>query len=163
LRKKLGIPKMTPNPYLSYLPAESRPNRDLWRERMHAEEIDRHVTRKSTAQMAGNMLALLPVGEAEAPAVRGVNDTQATAQFVGGFGTGSGDDAAMDVTGNLKTPDPVTGFTPDPEDEGDIGKASATTVGNGQAKPRRHRRRRSLRAVDLTEVPIAISLRTTVT
>ena len=134
LRLKLGIPKSTPDPYVSYLPVESRPNYKLWRERMQVQDVSRHIAQKSAAQMMSNMVALLPVGETEAPAVRGVNDTQATAQFIAAFGTGSGDDAAADIAGNLKTPDPATGFTPTAEDEGDINQASNSTVGDGQAK-----------------------------
>jgi hypothetical protein len=134
LSRKLGIRKTTPNPYLSYLPVESRPNHDLWREKMRNKEAVRLVARKTTAQASSNFVALIPVGESESPDVRGLNDSLATAQIVNGFGTGTGDDAAMDITGNLKTPDPVTGFTPDAEDEGDINKASDSTVGDGQAK-----------------------------
>ncbi|MDH4056427.1 MAG: PPC domain-containing protein, partial [Gammaproteobacteria bacterium] len=101
---------------------------------MRVDEVSRDAARKLSAQRSGNLLALLPVGETEPVGTRGVNDMQATAQFIAGFGTGGGDDGAVDISGNLKIPAAATAFTPLAEDEGDINKASPTSAGDDQAR-----------------------------
>ncbi|MGH8221870.1 MAG: PPC domain-containing protein, partial [Woeseiaceae bacterium] len=134
LQQKLGKKAPTPNPYLSFLPAESQPDYALWRERLTEEEQLRTAGQKTTTQKTGSSLAFAAVGETEPVGTRGVNDSQDTAQHLSGFGTGDGDDAAADVSGNMKTPDAPTVFSPLPEDEGDIDKASATGLTGDGAK-----------------------------
>ena len=125
LREKQHVPQ-TPNPYLSLLPAGARPDYEYWRNQMKVVSLDRKKVRQAQQAKFAPSAALLAVGETEAVGVRGVNDTQATAQNIPGFGTGNGDDASADIAGNLKTPDAPTGFSPLAEDEGDINKASPT-------------------------------------
>ena len=117
----------TPNPFLSFLPAEATPDYEIWRERLHAQAVSRRAAKKAIAASKGiSPLALVVVGETEPSGTKGANDTVATAQNVPGFGTGEGEDAEADITGELRALSVPTEFFPNAEDEGDINKSSPT-------------------------------------
>ena len=73
--------------------------------------------------------AATPVPETEPRGTEGQNDTQATAQFLRGFGTGPGDYAAADVRGSAESFRPVTAH----EDDGSIRRANPTGAVPGTA------------------------------
>ena len=77
----------------------------------------------STARRPGpNVPSVIPVAEAEPTGTEGQNDTQATAQFLPRFGTGSGDNPAVDIAGSGESFRPVASR----EDDGSIRRANAT-------------------------------------
>ena len=69
------------------------------------------------------------IAESEPRGTEGQNDTQATAQFLSGFGTGPGDFAAADVRGSAEQFTPVTPR----EDDGSIRRANVTGAVSGAA------------------------------
>ena len=70
-----------PNPYLSFLPAEAEPDWDYWRAKMRLEGR----ARRQEEEAAGFAFpALFAIGETEP------NDTQATGNFIPGFGRANG-------------------------------------------------------------------------
>jgi hypothetical protein len=133
LSSKAGAPDSpsTPNPYLSFLPVEAEPDYPYWRNKLHEQGVARRKAMLAAQiQQYGSSQALIPIAESEPSGTKGLNDTYATAEYVSGFGSGAGSDAAADITGNLKPPTAPVGFTPLAEDEGDINKASPTGVVN---------------------------------
>ena len=112
-----------PNPYLSFLPAGAKPDYDYWRALMRVEG----QKRAQRMALTPSFTRLISVTESEP------NDTQATAQFITGFGTGAGDDPATDINGNLAAPPVPTAIGPFAEDDGAIPLANATGLTTGNA------------------------------
>ena len=127
---------------LAFLPAGAQPDYAGWRSWMAQQ-----AQKKGAALPPVDPTKLIMIGETEP------NGTQGTADFIAGFGTGVGDDAAADVTAAL-TNAPPTILAPFAEDDGSIPLASATglvsgaaikvsqVLGDGPVRQRRHRQRR---------------------
>jgi len=108
------------NPYLSFLPAEVKPDYPAWQAYLREEG-----KAKSALQPPVDPTKLIATGESES------NDTQATANAIVGFGTGVGDDPAADVSGTLDPPPAPTIIGPFAEDDGSIPLAVTTGVASG--------------------------------
>jgi hypothetical protein len=119
---------VSPNPFLSYLPTNVRPDYEPWLKIMQTKAKQLRTEQIEARVAAGySPTAFLAVNEAESSGVIGVNDSPFTAEYIAGFGTGDGDDGEADVDGNLQP----SSLTPDPlslnaEDDGDINKATVT-------------------------------------
>lgn len=109
-----------PNPYLSFLPAGAKPDYAAWRNWLAQEGKARR-----TVQPPADPSKLIGAGESEP------NDTRATADAVPGFGTGTGDDPAADLTGTIDPPPAPTIIGPFAEDNGSIPLAVATGLASG--------------------------------
>ncbi|MEM7432701.1 MAG: DVUA0089 family protein [Pseudomonadota bacterium] len=117
------------NPYLSFLPNGVVGDYELWKTRIEGEAKSRRELRdRQTVQQDGPLAQLIPVAESEGVGVQGVNDTPATAEFIGGLGTGSGDDSEADVSGNLQAAASIRAITQDAEENGSIGTATDSTL-----------------------------------
>lgn len=110
-----------PNPMLAFLPAGAEPDYDAWRSWMTQKAQE-----KRAALPAIDPTKLIAAGESEP------NGSQGTADFIAGFGTGGGDDAAADATGTLTAAVPTV-IGPFAEDDGSIPLASVTGLVNGSA------------------------------
>ena len=110
-----------PNPMLAFLPAGAEPDYDAWRSWMQ-----QRAQEKGRALPAVDPTKLIVAGESEP------NSSQGTADFVAGFGTGAGDDAAADASGILTVAIPSI-IGPFAEDDGSIPLASPTGVVSGSA------------------------------
>ena len=108
-----------PNPYLSFLPAEARPDWDYWQEVMGRQA--------HTRSRGGFDLGVSTVSEAEP------NDTAATAQFLSDFGSGAGEENAVDVLGSFGVGAAPTVLGPFAEDDGSIPLATDTGLIPGSA------------------------------
>jgi len=115
------IKPSTPNPYLSFLPPGVTPDWEYWRTRLRLEGVARQQ-RMATVRLA----PLITVSDLEP------NDTQATANFITGFGTGEGDDPEADITGFVAVPPTPRVIIPNTEDEGSIPLATDTGVLTGE-------------------------------
>jgi hypothetical protein len=104
-----------PNPYLSFLPVEATPDYDAWNQWLAAKGKE-----KAAAQAPSDPTALIVGGESES------NDTQATANFVTGFGSGAGDDPEADLSGTIDGLPAPTIIGPFAEDNGSIPLASSS-------------------------------------
>ena len=113
-------PYREPNPYLSFLPAGAQPDYRFWQ-------------REARRRAAERRHSLPPVAEKGAFAETEPNDSAATADFIAGFGTGGGDDDAIDVTGRFAAPAAPLVIGPFAEDEGSIPLASDTGLRPGSA------------------------------
>lgn len=109
-----------PNPYLSFLPTGAQPGYAHWRALLEERAAQRRLT--LPAPQRG-----ITVGEGEP------NDTPATATFLAGFGTGKGEQTAIDVRGDFTPPPAPAALGPFAEDEGAIPLASATGLTPGTA------------------------------
>lgn len=109
-----------PNPYLSFLPAEATPDYAAWNQWLAAQG-----KAKSAALPPSDPTKLIVGGESEP------NDTQATGNFVTGFGT-AGDDEA-DLSGTIDPPPPPTFIGPFAEDNGSIPLSVPTGLTSGTA------------------------------
>lgn len=114
--RALGSP--WPNPHLAFLPAEAEPDARYW-----GAVMARQAKARRPAAPEGTLL----VDEAEP------NDSQATANPIVGFGTGFGQNAAVDVTGSFTKPPAPTPLGPFAEDEGSILLASDTGLVAGSS------------------------------
>jgi hypothetical protein len=103
------------NPYLSFLPAEAKPDYPAW-----SRWLGQQGKAKRATQPASDPTQLILAGESED------NDTQASANPITGFGTGTGDDPDADVTGTIDPPAVPTLIGPFAEDDGSIPLASPT-------------------------------------
>ncbi len=74
---------------------------------------------------ATNTPTLLEIVESEAPTATGVNDTVATAELLGNFGTATGDVSSLTISGVLQ-PTPTRIFPV--EDDGDMNHATETNL-----------------------------------
>lgn len=131
---KTGAAPTGPNPYLSFLPDESNVDYSAWDSVMGAGADQRSssaTTLRSKARAAGRALpAALTYQEQEPADAAGLNDTQATAEQIAGFGTGKKMNPRVTVTGALPviappTPTPIPAA---PEDNGAIPLAYATGI-----------------------------------
>jgi hypothetical protein len=116
-----AIPTRPPgtNPFLGLLPAEAAPDYGAWRRWL------RHESRQKLRAQLPHLPTGLVVGFDSEP-----NDTQATASFIGNFGTG--DDPEAEVTGSL-TAASAAPAGPFAEDDSAIPLASATGLASGTA------------------------------
>jgi hypothetical protein len=116
-----GAPELG-NPYISFLPQEAKSDFVFWNQYMR-EQSERRAELKAR-QTSDNFTNLIAVTDAEP------NDTITDAQFITGFGTGTGDDPVVTISGQLSPPDvaPPVVVPTFPEDDGDINKASVTNV-----------------------------------
>lgn len=110
-------PPTEPNPYVSFLPKDAAPDWVYWQARARIEGQNRAL---------GLAPALIGFPETEP------NDSQATANFIPGFGTAPTKDASVDVSGSFSLPAP-TPLTPLAEDEGSIPLATPTGLTTGNA------------------------------
>lgn len=107
----------TPNPYLSFLPADVAPDYagwDAWLRQRSAE-----VRRRRQAEVR----AFADVTESEQPTEQNLNDTLPEADPVPGFGTGPGDSSETAARGTVAPPPEPTVLDPlevPDEDDGDI-------------------------------------------
>ena len=103
-----------PNPLLALLPAEAKPDYNLWQTRMHAQ-----AQRQAKSQFRKS-----------APRVNEIepNNSQASATFLGNFGTGISDQAEQIVIGTLTPPPLPASVGPFAEDDGSIGSATILTL-----------------------------------
>ncbi len=109
-----------PNPFLSFLPAGAKPDHEAWRRWLRSQGKVKHAIAPLV-----DLTRLVVMGEAEP------NDTQATADVVAGFGSGSGADPAADITGTIGSASPPTIVGPFPEDDGAIPLANPTGLVSG--------------------------------
>jgi len=123
----------SPNPWLSFLPAEVEPDYDGWKPILKEKAESRARSLQKIQQASGLANVTINQSEIEPSNAKGQNDTLGTAEPIGGFGTGDGDDPAADVNGNLRAPNPPSTITPNAEDDGDINKATATSLGDDAA------------------------------
>lgn len=107
------------NPYLSFLPPEAKTDWSYWQALARLESQERR-------QGLSPLPAVFSFGETEP------NDSQATANFIAGFGTAPGEDPAVDVAGTFSVP-PATPLAQRPEDEGSIPLATPTGLTTGNA------------------------------
>lgn len=111
------------NPYLSNFAPGVEPDWEYWRSAVQVESQQRSATS-----------ALAPVPLVVSVSDSEPNDTFVTANFVAGFGTGAGDDPAMNITGTITSAVVPTGIGPftDATDDGTISDGSivATELAN---------------------------------
>lgn len=118
------MPAPGPNPYLSYLPVGAEVDWNYWNQKI-AETARLRATKREL--LPGQLLkGATAVTETEP------NDTLGTAQAIPTFGTGAGEDGAIQITGSFPAPPAGTPFTPATEDEGDIPAASPTGLSDGE-------------------------------
>jgi hypothetical protein len=126
-----------PNPYLSLLPDPSQSDTDYWRTTLAAlgkQRAAKLAQQKVTQQRLGKAVEPLLVDEREPDALRGGNDTPATAEMIPAFGTGRRDRPAARVLGTLAASAPATTIGPFAEDDGSIPLANVTGLsGSGAA------------------------------
>lgn len=104
-----------PNPYLSFLPAEAKPDYPAWQ-----KWLGEQGKAKRALQTPVDPTKLIATGESEP------NDSQATADALVGFGTGFGEDPAADASGTIDPPPAPTIIGPFAEDDGAIPLSSPT-------------------------------------
>jgi cysteine-rich repeat protein len=109
-----------PNPMLAFLPAGAAPDLEGWR-RWMAEA----AKAKRAAQPAPDFNKLIVTAESEP------NDSRLTANAIGGFGTGAGEDPAASVSGAVGFGSPPSAVGPFAEDDGSITFATNLVVPNG--------------------------------
>lgn len=109
-----------PNPYLAFLPAGAKPDMRYWQAEME---------RRARARRADSapLLGTVTTDESEP------NDTRARANLLDTFGTGEGEDSAIDVNGTVTAPVAPTVLGPFDEDDGAIPLASDTGLVAGAA------------------------------
>jgi hypothetical protein len=108
-----------PNPYLAFLPAGAQPDFDYWRAKAKFAGRARKEAMAAAAASRAVLTPLIAVSETEP------NDTQDTANFLSGFGTGDGDSRVADVDAAIGATAPRA-IGPFVEDEGSIPLASDT-------------------------------------
>lgn len=118
--QKLGAKPAGPNPYLSFLPAEARPDYTGWQAWLRDQG-----KAKRALQAPEDLGKLIAVGESEP------NDFPATADAVVGFGTASGADPAANVSGTIAPPPAPALVGPFAEDDGSIPLAVPLAVPSG--------------------------------
>ena len=115
-----------PNPFLSFLPTDARPNEQYWRRVLRQRATDRALRRASeNASTPGSEGSVTTVLESEP------NDTPEMAQVLSTLGTGPAEDTAIDVDGTFAPAVPATAIGPFAEDDGSIPLASATGLLSG--------------------------------
>lgn len=118
----LTMPPPGPNPRLSYLPADAEVDWAYWDARNALDAIIR-----AQAMAAGRRGPVVVVAEQEP------NDSLATAQVIGAFGSGGGEDSELTVSGTIAAPAAPTPFMIDAEDNGDISSATSVVIASGEA------------------------------
>ena len=108
-----------PNPFVSLFPKETQTDWVYWMDQARIQSQARAATLAPAPQLIG-------FTETEP------NDTQATANFIAGFGTAPSKDPAVDVNGTLTLPAP-SALVALPEDEGSIPLATPTGLTTGNA------------------------------
>jgi hypothetical protein len=117
-------PPVGANPYTSLLPDPGAVDWAYWQEVARARGEAR-----AAQQAAAATTPPLVYTEVEPPTVQGQNDTQATAEFVDGFGTGGRrHNPAAQLVGTLSSTVPAT-VVPSVEDDGAIPLANVTGLG----------------------------------
>jgi len=115
------------NPYVGLLPDASQVDWRYWQ---------RYATRGSARVAAESGRALpepLDYDEQEPALQLGDNDSPRTAEAIGGFGTGAGEEAGVSVRGNLATGSVrITRIKRTREDDGAIPLARTTRIGLGR-------------------------------
>ena len=104
-----------PNPYLSFLPADAKPDWAYWQAKMRLEG------RRRAARRAVLPKAMPVLDEGEPSDSRGLNDDQASAELIMDFGTGEAALREVDVAGTLAAAEPVFLGVLSEEGEGDDG------------------------------------------
>ncbi len=115
------MPAPGPNPFISYLPVEAEVDWDYWKAKMNYEA---RLRAEVEAQMTGRGLPI--VDEIEP------NDSQAMAQELVTFGTGDGEVNELFISGTIGAAAVPTPFALDPEDDGDINKATLLNIISGE-------------------------------
>jgi hypothetical protein len=136
VRSAFAAPDKGTNPYIGLLPDGAKPDYAYWRAVLHDKAAKRAGAK--AAAKANQLAGLAPaaraaaepllVDEAEPDAVRGGNDTPATAQFVPQFGTGRGKRPAARVLGTLAPSATPLTVAAGAEDDGAIPLAGDTLL-----------------------------------
>lgn len=123
------------NPYIGMPTDPSKVDYAYWRAAMKAQSTQRAKQQAAARATARRMAGLQPtqaepllVDEAEPDAIRGGNDSQATAQFIPRFGTGAGERPAARILGTLAAGPAARTITVRPEDNGAIPLATETGI-----------------------------------
>lgn len=118
-----------PNPVLSLVPDSARQDWGGWRQATRSRALEAKSERRAAAVEPANPLV---VREDEPRGTRGGNDTLASAQLVGGFGTTAGRNPAAGVRGRLSpaqlAPGSVQAIPAGKEDNGTFAKAIDTGI-----------------------------------
>jgi hypothetical protein len=123
-----ALGELGPMPWLSYTDRRSAKAVEAWREvaaQLPASDLVPNGKATLTA-------APLEFSESEEPGETGGNDTAATGDLIDGFGTRSGEQPVVTITGNLSGADvrpPIEGDCLSVEDDGSIAQANATPAG----------------------------------
>lgn len=112
---KSAIPR-SPNPYLSLLPPQVKPDWEYWRAKLRADAAQQ----PPSAAAKGILFEVEP------------NDTAATANPLAGFGSGAGKSAEADVFGSTPTPGSPLFGGGSVEDDGAIPLAKITGLTPGR-------------------------------
>jgi hypothetical protein len=115
------------NPMLSLLPDPALSDMSYWSAKLTAMSARRASAAKSAAA-ATTKAAVEPllVDEKEPDAIRGGNDTPASAELIGAFGSASGKRPAARILGTIAPSAAPAPFPSVPEDNGSITRAGAT-------------------------------------
>lgn len=117
------------NPWLSLLSPEQFDGVDRGYWRQVAESRGQQAAQQRQQTLAVDEFL---VDEREPDAVRGRNDTQATAQWIRRLGTGDGERSQVNITGTLAPWPEATPIGPFEEDDGAIPLANPTDLGDGE-------------------------------
>lgn len=109
-----------PNPFLSFLPVEAKPDQAYW-----AALMSQRAQQRRIHQGPQGRLGTVPEVEP--------NDSPETAHFIADFGSGPGDEPSVDVSGYFSSPGTPVAIGPFAEDEGSIPLASETGLVAGSA------------------------------
>lgn len=120
------------NPWLSLLPPDELDKVDYAYWRQVAEARSAQEARSPERRSAFDADDELLIDDKEPDGIRGSNDTQATAQFIRGLGTGSDDAQQARILGTLAPTPPATPIGPFDEDDGAIPLANPTGLDSGE-------------------------------
>jgi hypothetical protein len=113
------IEPTSPNPYLSFLPVDVKPDKAYWRAWMRAKAIERRAVHTQT--IGG------PASEESEP-----NDSVGTGNALTSFGSGPEQTPSADVSGNFPPPSAATAIASFEEDDGAIPLANDVRLSAGQ-------------------------------
>ena len=131
-----GVPVSAANPWLSNLAEPQQVDWHYWRQVMKAGAASRAASEQlaatKRAALGAELATPLLYKEAELPASRGVNDSRATAERIGRFGTAEEKKPAATVRGELAATTPsATTIGAGAEDNGSIALAKDTGLDGG--------------------------------
>jgi hypothetical protein len=119
LEQLKAIEPTSPNPYLSFLPADVKPDKAYWRAWMRAKAIERRAVHTQTIGE--------PASEESEP-----NDSVGTGNSITSFGSGPEQTPSVDVSGNFPPPSAATSIASFEEDDGAIPLANNVSLSAGQ-------------------------------